>query len=270
MDLEREYDNRSRVPEHPAVIEDWAKQAEAFRRTHRAAKLDQSYGARSSNRYDFFPAGADAGAPLVVFIHGGYWRSLDKTYFSHMAGGIGSHGFDVVLPTYTLCPAISIPEIIDELRQFCVSMWTEHRRHLVVTGHSAGGHLAAAMAMTPWEHYGAPSDLIKAGLAVSGIFDLRPLMATSLNADLKLNPVGAGIASVLFWPVPRHIPFDCWVGADESSEFLRQSASLVAAWSGLGLSCALELVEGANHFTVVNELARPESEMTLRLLQLAR
>ena len=266
MQLAIEYDNRARVPEHPEIIARWKRDAEAFRASAKT-DLDLAYGARPRNRFDLFH-GSSAG-PVVVFIHGGYWRTFDKSVFSHMAAGVYGHGFSVAMPSYSLCPDVTIPGIVDELRQFCLHLWKDHGRRLVIAGHSAGGHLAACMAATNWKNYGAPADLIQAGLSISGVFDLRPLMATPMNEDLRLTQADAIAASPLFWPVPRILPFDIWVGAAESSEFLRQSASLAAAWTGLGLSCALVELSKANHFTAADPLADPRSTMVARLAQLA-
>ena len=267
MDISAEYDNRALVPAHPEIIAGWRADADAFRRTA-VAELDVAYGARPRNVFDFFLPARDAGGPLVVFIHGGYWRSFDKSVFSHMAAGANAHGLPVAVPSYTLCPEVTIPGIIDELRQCCLCLSKTNGRPLVVAGHSAGGHLAACMAATDWQQFGADAGLVQAGLSISGLFDLRPLMATAMNDDLKLTATDAMIASPQFWPVPRRLAFECWVGTQESLEFLRQSRSLAAAWTGLGLDAPYVEVDGANHFTVVQPLADPESAMTLKLVSL--
>ncbi len=171
-------------------------------------------------------SGIQGRGPVVVFIHGGYWRSFDHTVFSHSAAGLVAHGLTVAVPTYTLCPAVSVPDIIDELRQFTIHLWQRLKRPMVMSGHSAGGHLAAAMIASNWEHFGAPADIIHSGLAISGLFDLRPLLATTINADTCLDQVQCLTASPLLWPLPRKVTFDAWVGANESAEFIRQSRSL--------------------------------------------
>jgi arylformamidase len=176
---------------------------------------------------------------------------------------------DVTVPSYTLCPEATIPAIIDEMRQFCLFLGQNYGRRLVVTGHSAGGHLAAALAATDWALYGARPDLVQACLSVSGLFDLRPLMAIPMNENLRLTAADAAAASPLLWPMPNRIPLDSWVGAEESFEFLRQARSLPAAWEGLGLACRYEAVAGENHFSIGDLLSRPDHPMTLRLLELA-
>lgn len=270
MDLAAEYNNRALVPDHPQIIARWHEEAAAFRAAHEAGEIDVVYGARPRNRVDVFPGRTAAGrGPVIVFIHGGYWRSLDKTYFSHVAGPANAAGFDVALPTYSLCPEVSIADIVDEIRQSCLFLFRRHGRRLVVCGHSAGGHLAAVVAATEWKHYGAPPDLVQACLAISGLFDLRPLIQTPLNEDLRLTPAAAIASSPLLWPMPNRLAFDSWVGAEESFEFLRQARSLAAAWAGDGLRCRYEAVPGHNHFSIGDLLSRADHPMTARLLDLA-
>lgn len=266
MDLAAEYNNRALVPDHPAHIARWNAEAKAYRETAKA-ELDIAYGARPRNRVDLFH-GSGEGA-VVLFIHGGYWRSLDKSAFSHIAGPANEQGFDVAVAGYSLCPEVTISDIIDEMRQCCLFLSQRYGRRLVVTGHSAGGHLAACMAATDWALYGARHDLIQAGLSVSGLFDLRPLLATPMNEDLRLTSVEAVSASPLFWHVPCRVPFDSWVGGGESFEFLRQARSLPAAWEGLGNPSRSAVVPGENHFSMGDLLSRRDHRMTRRLLELA-
>jgi arylformamidase len=267
MDLAAEYNNRARVPDHPDHIARWHADAKAYRE-QAAPELDIGYGARVRNRFDLFRAGGEA-RPIVVFIHGGYWLNFDKSVFSHAARGPNAHGLDVVVPSYSLCPEVTIPDIIDEMRQLCLVLGQRYGRRLIVTGHSAGGHLAAAMAATDWQLLGGRPDLVQACLSISGLFDLRPLMATPMNENLRLTAADAVAASPLFWPVARAVPLDSWVGADESFEFLRQARSLPAAWAGLGFPCRYEEVTGENHFSIGSLLSQPDHLMTRRLDELA-
>lgn len=268
MDLAAEYNNRAQVPDHPRIIADWYADAAAYREKAQF-EAGLAYGARPRNLVDIFHPEQDRGLPLVVFIHGGYWKSFDRTVFSHMAAGANAHGLDVAIPGYSLCPEVTLPGIVDELRQCCLFLHRHTGRRLVVAGHSAGGHLAACMAATGWVHYGAPADLVKACFAISGVFDLRPLMATPHNDELRLSPADAMAASPLFWPAPQALALDSWVGAAESFEFRRQARSLAAAWAGLGLVCRYHEVADENHFTVSRGLADPASAMTARLVELA-
>ena len=266
MDLAAEYNNRARVPDHPVHIARWHAEAKAYRE-QASPELDIAYGARARNRFDLFRASGQG--PVVVFIHGGYWLNFDKSVFSHAARGPNAHGLDVVVPSYTLCPEVTIPDIIDEMRQLCLVLGQRYGRRLIVTGHSAGGHLAAAMAATDWELLGARPDLVQACLSISGLFDLRPLMATPMNENLRLTAPHAMAASPLFWPVARPVPLDSWVGSEESFEFLRQARSLPAAWAGLGFPTRYEEVAGENHFSIGGLLSDPDHPMTRRVRELA-
>jgi arylformamidase len=270
MNLEAEYDNRARVPDHQSVIDGWQAAGENYRAEAASrAEIDVVYGARPRNRLDIFHAPVPKrDAPLAVFIHGGYWRSLDKHHFSQLAAPANAAGYDVAVPTYTLCPEVTVPEIIDELRQALLFLWNRMRRSFVVCGHSAGGHLAACMAATDWPSYGATAQLVSAGFGISGLYDLRPLMGTSINDTLRLTETQALVASPLLWPAPKAGRFDAWVGAEESAEFIRQSRSLQAAWSGVGRKTSCEEIAGANHFTVVNGLADPASPLSQNFLAL--
>ena len=268
MDLNKFYDNRAAVPDHSDIIAGWQRDAAAFR-IDAGGEFDVAYGARPRNRLDLFQPPRDNGGPLIVFFHGGYWRSFDKSSFSHMARGALQHGLTVAVPSYTLCPEVTVPDIVDELRQCCLFLWQRHRRPLIAVGHSAGGHLAACMVATDWQHYTQPRDMVRAAFTLSGLFDLRPLLATPINLDLRMTPEQAMIASPLLWPVTHRFSVEAWVGSEETPEFLRQSQSLVAAWQGLGHQANYAEVAGANHFTIAAELGDPESALTRRLVGMA-
>jgi arylformamidase len=269
MDLEAEYNNRARVPEHVELIADWHEQAEHFRKSA-GGEINLSYGDHERHLCDIFRSKEDTATCMAVFIHGGYWQALDKNAFSHMARGLELHGVSTAIPSYRLSPEVKIADIIDDLRRFCVWLWERHRRHLVVAGHSAGGHLAAAMLATDWSRHDAPDDLVRAGFGISGIYDLRPLIPTSVNANLKLREKSAVAVSPLLQPAPAGGRFEAWVGGDESPEYLRQSASIVAAWTGTGLKAKYVVEEGCNHFTVINSLADATSPMAQSLSRLCQ
>ena len=272
VDYEREYNNRARVPGHPAIIAGWKRDAEAYRRRE-GAELDVSYGPSPRMAVDLFHApGERAKSPLVLFIHGGYWQALDRRDFSHLAAGLNAQGISVAIPGYGLCPEVTVRRIIDQMRAAAAFLHARTGRPIVASGHSAGGHLTAALLATDWRAFDAalPQDLVPAGLAISGLFDLAPLVTTSLNGALKLNEAEARALSPLFWPVPAGRHLEAWVGSEESGEFLRQSREIARNWRDMGAATAFRTVEAANHFTVVAPLVDPRSEMTQTLAQMAR
>jgi arylformamidase len=268
MDLEFEYNIRARVPDHPRHIAQWEQDAQNFRRSAKA-DYDLHYGARERNRLDVFWSDRGEGAALALFIHGGYWRSFDKSVFSHMARGLNSYGVTVAIPSYTLCPSVRVGDIIDELRQAAIFLRNRFKRRLFVFGHSAGGHLAACLVATRWELFGQQGDLVPAAVAISGVFDLRPLVATSINADLKLEEGTARVWSPLLLPSPQDRTFEAWVGRRETDEFLRQSKSIVAVWTAAGVKAHYLEIAGQDHFSVLHPIADPESELAARLANLA-
>jgi arylformamidase len=270
IDLEVEYNAALQVPESRDILARWRAVSAAERRVPRAA-LDQPYGPGDRQRYDLFRADASA-APLVVFIHGGYWRRGDRQDYAFVARALNAAGIDVAVPSYSLCPAVSVLQIIDELRSCLAALWRTTTQRPVVIGHSAGGHLTAAMLATRWREVpGVPADLVRAGCAISGIFELAPLLATSINADVRLDPETAGAASPLRWqPPPRGHALVLAVGEHETSEFHRQSRAMAAAWAQAGLQTEYLAVAGANHYTVIEDLTRPQSALFGHVVSLTR
>ena len=273
IDYEVEYNNRARVPEHPAILARWQRDAAAFRASHKHSELGLAYGKSERQKIDLFWPGAARAAPIALFLHGGYWRALERESFSHMAAGANARGLAFALAGYELCPTVMISEIIEQVREAAAFLGRRHGGPIVACGHSAGGHLAGCLVATDWKRRGAdlPADLAPAGLSISGLFDLSPLIQTSMNADLRLDAAEVQRSSPIFWSVPAGArAFDAWVGADESAEFLRQSRIIADAWKQKGLTTRYEAVAGANHFTVLDPLTKPDSPLTARLVELAR
>jgi len=180
---------------------------------------------------------------------------------------LNARGLIVALPGYDLCPQVTVADIIEETRQACLYLWRRFGRRLLVTGHSAGGHLAACMLATDWKALApdAPADLVPAAFAISGLFDLSPLIGVSMNADLRLTEDSAREVSPLFWPVAPGRTLEAWCGARESSEFRRQNRIICDAWARSNISTICGEVDQANHFTVIDPLSDPDSDMVARV-----
>jgi len=274
IDYEAEYNNRARVPDHPEIFARWERDAAAYRAEAQEAgraELGLAYGPTPRQTIDLFCPADGAAAPLALFIHGGYWRSLAPALFSHVARGLNERGMTVAVVGYDLCPQVTIETIIGQMRQACLYLWRRFGRRIFVYGHSAGGHLAACLVATDWRAGGAeaPVDLVPAACAISGLFDLSPLAGVSMNQDLRLTLEQARESSPLFWPAPAGRSLDAWCGALESSEFRRQNRIIVEAWGKAGVHTAGLEIPDANHFTVLDPLSDPASELNDRLAALA-
>jgi arylformamidase len=274
IDYEAEYNNRARVPEHPVYFAGWERDAKAYRdaiaATQGRAELGLSYGPSERQYIDlFFPENAE-NAPVALFIHGGWWRTLDPRSFSHMARGLNGRGVIVGVAGYDLCPHVRIGDIIEQMRNACLFLWERFERKILVYGHSAGGHLGACLLATDWKALEVPDDLVPAAYAISGVFDLVPLVGVSMNQDLRLTPDEARRVSPVLWPVPRGRILDAVVGGAESSEFLRQSRIITDAWRTHGAETRYEAAPGENHFGVLAPLAEPQSPMVERLVALSK
>src|SRR5690348_6840661 len=214
VDYEAEYNNRARVPEHPQLMAGWARDAAAYRQQKAPRRL--AYGAGPRHTIDLFEA--DGEGAVVVFIHGGYWQALDGSSFSHCARGLNAHGITVAVPTYDLCPQVAVGDIVTQMRMAAREL-ANLGQPLVVSGHSAGGHLAACMLATDWAAFDAslPKNLVSAAYTISGLFDLPPLVGTSINKALAMNLASAKEASPLFWTPPVRGSLDAVVGGNESA-----------------------------------------------------
>lgn len=267
IDYESEYNNRARVPENPALMAAWARDAAAYRLHHPPRPI--RYGTGSRNSIDFFAG--DGQGPIVVFIHGGYWQALDGSSFSHCAKGLNAHGIAVAVPSYDLCPQVSIDTIVQQMRAAAREL-ARLGQSLVISGHSAGGHLAACLLATDWPALDAslPTDLVIAAYAISGLFDLTPLVETSINKALGLDSMSARTVSPLFREPPAQGSLDAVVGEQESAEYHRQSRTIAETWAAAGLATRFGTIAQANHFTAIAPLMQADSPMVLRLKSLAR
>jgi len=274
IDYEAEYNNRARVPEHEEIFARWMRDAELYRvdtLKRGRAELGLSYGDTPRQTVDLFLPEAGAAVPLALFIHGGYWRSLDPSMFSHMARGLNARGVAVAVAGYDLCPNVGIADIIEQMRRACVFLWQRLGRTMFVYGHSAGGHLAAAMVGTDWPalYPKAPAGLVPSGYVISGLYDLTPLLNLSANEDFRLSAEAARKVSPAFWPLGPGRTLDAVVGALESSEFKRQSQIIAQAWHSAAKT-RYEEIAGVNHFTIIDALPDPQSAMVARVAELAQ
>ena len=263
---EQQYNNRALVPEHPQIIAHWVGESAKTRATARC-ELDLEYGASYLEKLDlFFPE--TPSKALLVFIHGGYWRSLDKNDFSFLAPTFTEQGVTVAMIDYGLAPQLRIDDIVRQSRVAVAWLAQNARRYgadaskLYIAGHSAGAHLTAMMAATHWPSVSTtlPNDLIKGLICISGIYDLEPILHVAVNQDVRLDEAAARRLSPALLRPAYTTPIVMAVGGDESDEFQRQNQLLLDRWSNLGAMQDIPL-PGTNHFTVVEELVKADSPL---------
>ncbi len=267
--IEREYNNRALVPEHPEYFARWERDSRFVRETL-PCRPDLAYGPDPRHRWDLFPAANARGT--LVFIHGGYWRGLDKHFFSWLAASYVAAGLNVALPNYRLAPGASIEAIVGDMGSAMDWLFAHGPEHgvamdrVVVSGHSAGGHLVAALFAAPPDSRQFDAARIVGGVAISGLFEFAPLMAFSGNEDFRLD-AGAVARLNLYDKRPTiGAPMVAAVGGSESSEFIRHTRLLAAAWPTVRETLVLPSLD---HFSVVDafsERGQPLYEATLALL----
>ena len=271
--LDVQYDNRARVPDHPRLFEQWARES-AIARERFSRRLDIAYGETPAETLDLFPSVRE-GAPVLVFIHGGWWRAFDKRDHSFVAPAFTREGAMVVVPNYALAPDVSIETIALQMTRAVAWTWRHaalyggNPRRIVVAGHSAGGHLTAMMLSCRWREVAPdlPETLLAGGLSISGVFDLEPLRQTPfLRKSLRLTPASARRLSPVHFPPPS-VPLYATAGAEESEEFLRHNALIRDAW-GENAVPVCESIPGAHHFDVLDDLIDPHGRLHRLALQL--
>jgi arylformamidase len=265
-DLDAQYNNRLRVPDFVSRhVIPW-QTASAQARVQQASVLDVSYGQDAAEKLDIFPAGGRQ-QPVLVFIHGGYWRSLDKADHSFVAPAFTQQGVCVVVPNYALCGAAS-PTTLEDIPLQMVRCLAWVYRHIdqyggdpdgiTVAGHSAGGHLAAMLAACEWERWdGAlPKQVVRNALGISGLYDLAPIMHSPyLQTDLKLTHRQVQRCSPAYFAKPR-APLTAVCGGDESAEFVRQNRLIQTLWGKRHVPVC-EAMPGHNHFSMLESLLDP-------------
>jgi arylformamidase len=259
-----QYHTRAAIPEHPQILQYWTDASKATRGKLRG-KLDLRYGEGTKETLDLFPA-AQPNAPVLVYIHGGFWRALDKRDHSFVAEPFVAAGVSVVLPNYALAPYASIAQIVQQMVKAVAWIWREadalgvDRQRIALAGHSAGGHLAAMLLACNWRDVERrmPPQPLRGALALSGLYELEPLRhAPFLAPDLKLTEASALQLSPAWMPAPAG-PLLALVGGEESAEFQRQNALIRERWGEAAVPVC-ETVPGRNHMNVLHELADPAS-----------
>ena len=272
--LDRMYNNRALVPDHADYFARWEHLSAEARRSQ-TCTLDIGFGASRGEQLDVFHA-LESGAPVLVFIHGGYWRSLDKADHSFLAPAFVSEGACVVLPNYQLCPAVTIPQIALQTADALAWVYRNAARfggdpaRISVIGHSAGGHLAAMLLACLWPKLGSdlPADLVKNALSISGLYELDSVMQTPFLKDtLRLTPEQVAQASPAWFPAPAKGQLFAVAGADESDEFLRQNALIEQVWGSRTVPVR-ESLPGLQHFSILETLVRPGHRLNDLALQL--
>lgn len=275
--LSAQYNNRALVPDHADYFRRWAESS-ALVRSQAPGLLDRRYADGDGGTLDVFTT-ATANAPVLVFIHGGYWRSLDKSDFSFVAPAFTAAGAHVVVPNYALCPKVNIEHQALQMVQAVAWTWRHIAQHggdparIAVVGHSAGGHLTAMLMSCRWRDVDPqmPAQVLGGGLAISGLYDLEPLaMVDWLQADLQLTAASITRLSPAFFPRPKAGKLYAAVGLDESDEFLRQNRLIRDVWGPTAVPVC-ETVPGKHHFSVLESLVDPKGrlhELALRLLGL--
>lgn len=248
---------------YPAL---WAERAAVWRdKGSGFTYRKEAYGPHPRNRYDLFlPEGKARG--LAVFVHGGYWMSLDPSFWSHLAAGALARGYAMVMPGYVLCPEVRVSEITRQVAEAIAHAARQVEGPIHLSGHSAGGHCVTRLMAEGTPLSEDVAKRVASVLSISGLHDLRPLLNTQMNATLRLDPAEARAESPALLAPAGRFTLSTWVGGSERSEFLRQSALLSNVWTGSGIGTAHHVAPDRHHFDVLDALEKPESALTRALL----
>src|SRR5262245_37896472 len=263
--LDAAYDNTKAVPDVAQFRERWQRRSDALR-AGKDARLDLRYGTRPRAKLDYFPCGTRS-APLFLFIHGGYWQRNDKEMFGFVCDGPRPHGIDVAVVGYTLAPHARLTDIVGEIDQALTFLAEQagelgfDRDRLFVGGWSAGGHLTAMAATHP---------AFRGGVPISGIYDLEPIALCYLDEPLTLDQTEIATLSPLHVLADRTPPLRLFVGGAELPELQRQSATYADAARARGLPVDLTVLPGLHHFSIMDELARPDGAITQALVKMTQ
>jgi arylformamidase len=265
--LDAQYNLRAAVKDAIQHLGECARRSGVFR-ANASVQVDVPYGPQHGERANVYAA-PKAGAPVLVFIHGGYWQRLDKNDFDYVVEPFVSAGAAVVNVDYTLAPRATMDEIVRQVRAAIAWTWREAKSfngdpaRIHVTGHSAGGHLTAMAALTEWEGFapGLPADVVKSAIAISGLYELEPIRHTYLNDALKLDAAAARRNSPALFVRKGGAPLALVVGADETQEFLRQQRDFAKALAKAGAPPDAVEIAGRHHFDVIHDLGAPGAKL---------
>ena len=266
-ELDAQYNLRAAVKDFQDYFDQWEERSKDTR-NNLQNKLDVAYGSKSLENLDIFFADQE-NAPVVVFIHGGYWQRLDKSDFSYIAEGFVHAGVTVAVVNYSLAPEVGMDEIVQQNRKALAWIWRHAQDYqynpnrIHVCGHSAGGHLTSVLAATNWVTLGQdlPQNLIKSACAISGIFDLEPIRLCYLNEVLGMDEAVSKRNSPLYDLPQSGIPMILAVGELETDEFHRQTQTYAESWRSRGFPLEVIQMGGYHHFSIIDELARPQSPL---------
>lgn len=255
-DWDDAYANGVHIPNGDSFVPRWIEQAASFRAAHPPEALGRGHL--------FWPSGEAQG--LVVFIHGGFWMKFDPSYWSHLAAGPLAAGWAVAMPAYTLAPAARISRMANEVAAAVTLAADRVGGPIVLTGHSAGGQLAARMICDDGTLMDQVAARISACIPISPLTDLRPMLRTRMNEVLHLDDTEAACESPALLTPRMGIPVTTWVGGAERPEFIRQAQLLTNIWAGMGTATDCVIDPGRHHFDILDPLQRPDSPLVRRLL----
>lgn len=272
VELDKQYNVRGGIPDFLDIFSRWSQSSAAFRSANRVLE-NIPYGINETQNLDFFPA-ATAGRPLLVFIHGGYWQSLDKSDFSYLAAPYIKRDINVGVVNYRLAPTVGMDEIVADNRDALI--WLYHNAEtlafdkdkIFLSGHSAGGHLTATMVSIDWTAHGLPANVLKGACAISGLYDLEPIRLCYLNKAVGLTPAQVEqFSPTKKLPVVK-TPLILTVGGNESDEYHRLQAEYAELLGAKGMEIQIVRQADGHHFDAVDRLGDEENELGKAMLQL--
>lgn len=271
-EFERQFNPRAAVPDHQTKI-DSRKALSARMRTSLGGKFDLRYGPNANELLDIYPARAEAPAPVQLYVHGGYWRAQDKADVAFLAEPFTRAGATTVIINYDLCPAVSLEEIVAETMRAIAWTWQNIGDHggdperIFISGNSAGGHLCAMAVAHDWQADGLPADVIKGAAPSTGVYDVEPVLAISVNDDVRLTADMVPRLTPLNHPPRRALPLLVSVGGGETESWIKQSKDYVAMCRANGIDAEYLEVPCADHFDMTAAMGDLDLPLLPAILQ---